>query len=117
MHERRRHQRYFLKGNCFLAYASSVGTIYNISMGGLSCKCLVKNECDKESMEKGIDILCDKAKLVAQKLPVTVLGSIVVPGKSVMDVQVRKCRVQFEQLEHDQKNQLEEIILSQAIQF
>jgi PilZ domain-containing protein len=115
MHDRRRHQRYLFEQSCFLTYAASVGTIIDISMGGISCMCLEENRCSKDSQEREIDIFCKTEKLLAQGLPIKVLDSIVVSGNFNMGLSCRKCRVQFEQLEHNQKTYLEEIILSHAI--
>ena len=117
MPDRRRHHRYLLEMNCFLTYASSVGTIIDICMGGLFCMCLEENKFGKDFPEKGADIVCEKAKLFAQGLPIKVLNSIVVPGEFAMGVKVRKCRLQFNQLKYGQNTQLEEIILSHARHF
>lgn len=115
MDERREHQRYRPEETCILNYESSVGTIIDICMGGLSCKCLEQNKCCQDSSERAVNIFCKKNKLFAQGLPIKILGSKVLPGEYVMDVKVRICRAQFEQLKDEQKTYLEEIILSYAI--
>lgn len=115
MDERREHQRYRLEESCILNYNSSVGTIIDICMGGLSCKCLEQNKCGQDSSERAINIFCKKDELFAQELPIKILGSKVLPGKYVMDVKIRICRAQFKQLKDEQKARLEEIILSRAI--
>ena len=115
MDDRRRHSRSLLEMNCFLTYPSSVGTIIDISMGGLFCKCMEISKFGKDSPEKVADIICEKAKLLAQGLPIIVINSIVAPGEFAKEIKVKKCRLQFEQLEHVQKTQLEEIILSHTI--
>jgi hypothetical protein len=114
MYDRRRHQRYLLDKSCFLTNSASVGTIIDISMGGLSCMCLEGRKCGQDSPKKGIYIFCKKATMLAQGLPVKVLDSIIVPGKFDKGLNFRKCHVKFEQLEHVQKNYVQEIILSYA---
>lgn len=112
MLERRQHQRHPLEMECFLTYASSVGTIIDVCMGGMFCMCQEANKFGKESPVKGADIVCEKEKLLAQNSPVKVLQSIVVPGEFSKEIKVRKCLLQFQQLAHDQQIQLENIILS-----
>ena len=76
--------------------------------------CLEANKFGKESPEKGVDIVCGKAMLLAQNLPVKVLNSSVNSGQFAREVNVRKCRLQFQHLEYGQQNQLEDILLSHA---
>jgi hypothetical protein len=115
MNDRRKSQRYLLEQSCFLTYANSAGTILDICMGGLSCMCLEENKCSKDFRDREIDIFCKTAKMLVQDLPIKVLESTVVSGNSYMEVNCRKCRVQFGQLEHYQKTHLEEMIASYAI--
>ena len=115
MEDRRQHQRYRLEESCILNYSSSVGTIIDICMGGLSCMCLENNKCEQKSADREVDIFCKENKLFAQGLPITVLGTSVVPGEYVIDVKIRKCRAKYENLEEDQKVQVEEIILSHGV--
>ncbi|MCF8057229.1 MAG: PilZ domain-containing protein [Desulfocapsa sp.] len=116
MHDRRKHQRFLLEQSCFLTSAASVGTILDLCMGGLlSCMCLEDNRCSNDSQQREVDIFCKTAKLSAQGLPIKVLDSNTVSGEFDMGLSCRKCRVQFEHLELNQKAHLEEIILSHTI--
>ncbi len=111
MHDRRKHRRYPLDQNCFLTHSNSVGTIVDIGMGGLSCVCLEENKCDRYAGDKEIDIFCGQAILFNLGLSIKVIDSVIVLGKFDSGLEFRQCHAKFNHLEHDQKNQLEEIIL------
>ena len=109
MDERREHLRYKLNAECILHHDKSVGTIIDISMGGLSCMCLDQGECSQELSVK-IDIYCKKHDLCAEGIRFKVIGTEMVQGEFMEKLGKRKCRARFHQLDNSQQEQLANII-------
>lgn len=114
MEDRRKHQRFKLKDSCIINHSEVVGTIVDLSMGGLSCVCLNQNNC-KVNQPVEVDIYCRKEGLRAGGLTITILCSETCPGKFAEEFGVRKCRVRFDQLVDTQVTQLENIILNSML--
>jgi len=114
MEDRRKHQRFLLHDSCLINNSEVVGTIIDISMGGLSCTCLDQNPC-YQGLVRQVDIYCGKTGLWAEKLNIQVLSSDTLPGKFVIEFGVRKCRLQFVQLAEMQAGQLENLILHSVL--
>lgn len=114
MEDRRKHQRFKLRDSCIINHSEVVGTVIDISMGGLSCACLSQDRCQNECIEE-VDIYCRKEGLWAKGLSIRVLGSELVPGKFSEEYSVRKCRLQFVQLEDGQSGQVENIIIGSSL--
>jgi len=109
MEERRKHKRYTLDNACILNHATTVGTIIDLSVGGLSCMCLDQGDCE-EGLSTKVNIYCKKNDLTAQDIPIQVLSTGKMSGKFIENIGLRKCRAQFTQLDDASRAQLEHII-------
>jgi NAD-dependent DNA ligase len=114
MEERRKHQRFRLQDSCFVNHSDVVGTILDISMGGLSCTCLDQRFCEKDSLQQ-VDIYCRKRGMWVEELKIKILESETVPGMFDDEFGVRKCRTQFVELAEAQAGQLEDLILQSVL--
>jgi hypothetical protein len=110
MEDRRKHQRFKLRDSCIINRSEVVGTIVDISMGGMACTCFDQNRCHQGFLQQ-MDIYCRNADLWAEKLDVRILASETAPGMFAEEFSVRKCRLQFAQLTETQAGQLEKLIL------
>ena len=79
MEDRRKHQRFELHDSCIINHSEVVGTIVDISMGGMSCTCLDQNHCHQGFLQQ-VDIYCRKEGLWAEEINVRVLASEAIPG-------------------------------------
>lgn len=113
MDERRQHPRLNLNKRCLINHAGNVGEIIDLSLGGLSCWCVQGHLCTEASTRK-VDIFCKEGQQWARGLPLQVLASESVAGKFLGGVPVRKCRARFADLRTGQRDQLEEILLTQT---
>lgn len=113
MDERRRHQRFQLNNSCIINHSRSVGTIIDISMGGLSCTCLDQGECSK-GLSARIDIYCRKQDIRAEDISMRVLSTEKITGKFIKNLGLRKCRAKFIQLDDSQQGQLSNIIVNSS---
>lgn len=111
MEDRRKHQRFKLADSCIINHAEVVGTVVDISMGGVACICLDQEHCPHGGIEE-VDIYCRKEGLWAKGLSIRVLDSERIPGKFGEEYSVRKCRLQFVLLGREQAGQLENIIIT-----
>lgn len=109
--ERRKHQRHKLEGACIIQHNKSVGTIVDLSVGGLSCVCLDQGMCNK-GLSTTINIFCRKHELCAEDLSMKVLNTEKMQGQFVEELGMRRCRARFNKLEESQKSQLTNIIVS-----
>ena len=114
MEERRKHQRHKLDGVCILQHEQTVGTIIDISAGGLSCVCLDHGECN-EGLLTTMNIFCRKHELCAEDIKMKVLSTEMMRGQFVEELGMRMCRVQFNNLKDSQRSQLANIIVSTSI--
>ena len=110
MEDRRKHQRFNLDGTCIVQHEKKVGTVVNVSVGGLYCKCFGKGECHA-GHAFDVNIYCRKHELCAEGITVKVLESEVIPGQFAEDLKVRKCRAKFDQLEDSQRAELSNFIV------
>lgn len=110
MDERRKNQRFQLQNTCVLNHSKTVGTIIDISMGGLSCSCLDQGECSKGLSTK-VNIYCRKKDIRAENITMKVLSTETVKGEFLEDLGLRRCRARFQQLDEEQARQLTEIIV------
>ena len=109
MKDRRKHQRYKLDEACIINHNKTVGTIIDISLGGLSCGCLYKNNC-REDCLTGVNIYCKMFNIQAENITMKVLGSEVIPGKFSEDIRFKICRGEFHRLDEAQELQLTNLI-------
>ena len=108
--DRRQHQRYKLDGACIIQHEKSVGTIVDLSVGGLSCVCLDQGTCSKD-VSTMVSIYCKKKDLCAEDINMKVLSTEKIQGQFVEDLGMRKCRARFNDLKDFQKSQLIDLIL------
>ena len=114
MEDQRKYQRFGLDGTCIIQHAKKVGTVINVSMGGLYCKCFGKGNCHTER-SFDVNIYCRKHELCAEDITMQVLDSEVLPGLFAEDLGARQCRVKFEQLENLQQNELSTFIVRTSL--
>ena len=100
--------------SCLINRSEVVGTIIDISMGGLSCSCLNQNCCHADPHHE-VDIYCGKSGLWVESVTIRILGTDVIPGKFAKEFGVRKCRLQFVRLGESQTGQLENLILHSVL--
>ena len=114
MNERREHQRFKLDQACIIQHNKTVGTIVDISVGGLSCVCLDQGECSK-GLSTQINIYCKKNDVCAEDIRMKVLSTEAMPGQFLEDLGLRRCRAKFYELDTPQKSQLTNIIVNSAM--
>ena len=114
MEDQRKHQRFILDGTCIIQHEKKVGTVINVSVGGLYCKCFGKDKCHTER-SFDVNIYCRKYELCAEDITIHVLDSEVMPGNFAEDLGVRKCRAKFEQLEDPQRKELANFIVRTSL--
>ena len=109
MEERRKHKRYPLDNVCIINHSTTVGTIIDLSLGGLSCMCLDQGTC-QEGLSEKIDIYCKSNDIRVEGLDMEVLDTGKLKGKFVEDIGLRKCRAKFCELDEGKVEQLANII-------
>ena len=114
MDDRREHQRFVLDAACILNHDKSVGTIIDISLGGLSCMCLDQGKCSR-GLSARINIYCKKHDLCAEDLHLKVIGTETVQGEFMDKLGIRKCRARFHQLNEAQQAQVTNIITKSSL--
>ena len=115
MEERREHQRYkLIEQTCIIHHNKTVGTIIDISAGGLSCVCLDQGECTN-GIATTINIYCKKHDTRAEAIKMKVLSTEMMPGQFLEDLGLRRCRARFCNLDTDQKSQLANIIVDSSL--
>ena len=112
MNERRKNIRYKLKDGCIVIHDNTVGTIHDISAGGLSCCCLL-DDCEKR-LGREIDILCKQHNILAEGLTIKIVETECLPGEFLQGLKTRKCRVLFEPLSKRQIGKLDNVLASYA---
>ena len=114
MDDRRKHQRFKLDGACAIKHDKKVGTILDISLGGLSCMCLDQGECS-QGLSTRIKIFCKKHNVCAEDIKMEVIGTEKVLGQFMDDIGMRKCRTQFLQVDASQLVKLKNIIVKVSL--
>lgn len=112
--ERRKYERYSLEDACIINHNTTVGTIINISMGGLSCGCLDLGNC-RVNIATLINIYCKMFNIQAENLYMKVLGSEVFPGQFSKNIRFRVCRGKFCRLDNPQQQQLTNILIRSSV--
>ena len=114
MEDQRKHQRFVLDGTCIIQHEKNVGTVINVSVGGLYCKCFGEDKCHTER-SFDVNIYCRKHELCAEDITIHVLDSEVEAGHFAEDLGVRKCHAKFEQLEDLQRTELANFIVRTSL--
>ncbi|MCP4111101.1 MAG: PilZ domain-containing protein [Desulfobacteraceae bacterium] len=112
--ERRKYRRYRAIDGIItmLGFPSKImGSILDMSHGGLSFQYIVDNEPPYESME--LDILYTDKLIYIDKVPFKAVFDIdICDGTSSALFPLRRCGVKFGELTNEQKGQLEHLILN-----
>jgi len=114
MDDRRRHQRFKLADVCIIRHEKTVGTLIDISPGGLSCMCLDLGQCCQEQSTP-VDIYCKKYGLCAENIMIRVLATGMVPGEFLKILGLRKCHAEFPQLDESQLARVKKIIVTSSL--
>jgi len=111
MIERRKHRRFNLVGNCLISHGKLMGTIIDLSMGGLSFSCLSSNSPDyAKSLCDNVEIVCTENVKRFPGLTMEILDSEKIPGKFLQNFWVTKYRAHFINLQIEQIALLENLI-------
>jgi len=112
MDERRVEERVKPKptDDCIVVHTKKIGSIKDISTSGLHCSCFQDSTCER-SIHKEIDILCGHGKFLVKGLKVKIIDSETIPGRFLSNFEVKKCRMQFVELQEEQAYGIETIVV------
>ena len=116
MEERRSCPRVEPVGDCIVVHPKAIGNIKNISRSGLFCSCYLENQCAEQELHRKIDILCGEGNFLVRNLRVKIIQMETSSGKILRELQITKCRMQFEDLREDQSFGIESILSGSCIQ-
>lgn len=114
MAERRTHQRFDFRDKCLIRHSAVVGSVIDLSLGGLSCSCSSADDIDSSECNK-VDLFCSEKRLWVRDLPMKIVESERIPGKFLDNFSVRRCRARFDNLPQEKATQLENLIIAHAI--
>jgi len=115
MDERRKYQRFDFEDKCLIRHETVVGTVIDLSLGGLSCSCCFSNSDDCSDRRcKSVDILSIENMMWVEGLTMDIIDSEEIPGQFLDNFWVRKCRARFDNLREEQAAQLKNLIHSYA---
>ncbi len=109
MEERREFERVKPVDDCIVVHSKLIGTVWDISRGGLFCSCFQETPCGCDEL-KEIDILCGRGSFLVQGLKVKVVERQTRPGRFLRDFEIKKCRMQFAELREEQSDGIESIL-------
>ena len=115
MEERRAAERVEPADDCIVVHEKKVGTIKDISTGGLYCSCFQNKACTKD-MSREIDILCGQGQFLVKGVKVMVVHTETIAGRFLSNFEVKKCRLQFLSMREDQCYGIETIIEEACVQ-
>lgn len=114
MEEKREHQRFKLDQACIIQHQRTVGTIQDLSAGGLSCVCLDQGDCST-GLSTTINIYCKKNDTRVENIKIKVLSTETMPGQFLADLGLRRCRAKFCELDDPQMTQVANIIVNSTV--
>jgi hypothetical protein len=109
MEERRESERVKPTDDCIVVHTNKIGNIQDISVGGLYCTCFQDSTCQK-GKHKMIDIMCGLGKFLVKGVKVKIVYSETNAGKFLTNFEVKRCRMQFVEVEDNQALGIETII-------
>ncbi|HBI16502.1 MAG TPA: hypothetical protein DDY20_13520 [Desulfobulbaceae bacterium] len=109
MEERRISPRVKPVGDCIVVHSQLIGNLKDISREGLYCTCIQESGCILDS-HKQIDILCGEGNFLVQGLKVRIVQMETVSGKFLRNLEIKKCRLQFEDIRDEQSSGIETIV-------
>ena len=115
MDDRRKHQRYKLDASCILNHDKFVGTINDISLGGLSCMCFDQGKCSQD-LSTQINIYCNDNDLCAEGIHLKVIDTEMIQGEFMELLGIKKCRAMFHKLDKSQESKVKNIITKSLLQ-
>lgn len=115
MEERRVAPRVRPADDCIVVHAHLVGNIKNISRSGLYCSCIQECDCVTNS-HREIDILCGEGNFLVQGLRVRIVDMERIGGKFLRNLEIKKCRMQFEEMGVEQTHGIETILAGACLQ-
>lgn len=101
MDERRTTERFTPADDCIVVHTNRIGNIQDISRGGLYCTCFQDSTCEKNT-HKEIDILCGFGEFLVKGIKVKIVDSETNEGKFLTNFEVKRCRMQFVEIEEKQ---------------
>ena len=114
MEERRVAERVKPADDCIVVHSKKIGSIKNISSTGLYCSCFQDSTCERD-IHKEIDILCGHGKFLVKGLKVKIIDSENIPGRFLSNFEVKKCRMQFVELQEEQSSGIETIVVGACV--
>ncbi len=111
MDERRKHQRFQLRGNCLISHGKLVGTVIDLSLGGMSFTCLssYSDGCNNSSCNN-VEIFCTENMLKVPGLTMNIIETEKIPGEFLPNFWISKFRARFDNLREEQIALLENLI-------
>lgn len=109
MEEKRFAERVKPVKDCIVVHPKKIGTIKDISSGGLFCTCFQDSTCEK-GIHREIDILCGHGKFLVKGVKVKIVESQSKAGRFLKNFEIKKCRLQFVEVADDQAFGIETII-------
>ena len=109
MEERRSVPRVAPAYDCIVVHSQLVGNLKNISRDGLYCTCIQESGCIMDS-HKQIDILCGDGNFLVQGLKVRIVEMEKIAGKFLRNLEIKRCRMQFEDIGEEQSSRIETIV-------
>lgn len=105
--DRRKHTRFHLREGVYAGQYPNIGEIVDISLGGIAYNYMeVANDADNEEAGGGFVIRSDDGATI-ESLPSKVVSDKVVNnGSSFSIIITRQCRMMFDSLTEEQKNEL-----------
>jgi hypothetical protein len=108
--ERRKHQRFACENKCLILHETVVGTVIDLSLGGLSCSCCSSDSDDGSARcSKNVDLFCINTKTWVRGLTMDIIVSEENPGQFLENFWIRKCRARFDNLRDEQAGLLENL--------
>lgn len=115
MEERRISPRVAPVDDCIVVHEKLIGSIRNISKEGLYCSCIQESSCALNSRGE-IDILCGEGRFLVQGLKIRIVNMERVTGKFLRNLEIKKCRLQFEDICAEQSTGIETIVTGACLQ-
>jgi hypothetical protein len=113
MEERRVSPRVAPVADCIVVHSQLIGNLKNISRDGLYCTCIQESGCSTGS-HRQIDILCGEGNFLVQGLKVKIVNMETIIGKFLRNLEIKKCRLQFEEIGKEQSCGIERIVVAGA---
>lgn len=113
MADRRRHERFRIKGKALAYYRSrspKIGEIIDIGSGGLAFSYIGSAELPKNTFE--LEVIFPDSTDYLDRLPCSSVSDCETAGEGCGEVGKRRCSVRFGELDKDQKDKIASLIES-----